>query len=210
MDSVAWDERYRGADLVWSVSPNTFVAEVVRDLAPGSALDVAAGEGRNAVWLAEQGWRVTAADFSPVAVERTQRIARERLGAGADRFRAVVSDATEPAPAEQSGAGYDLVLFSYLQLPRGPWGRALAHGVAATAPGGAVLVICHALRNLGAGTGGPQDPAVLHDPEDVLATAADLPVGVVSARVRHRDVEGADRPALDTVVLFRRREDGAT
>lgn len=205
MDSVAWDERYRASDLVWSSTPNTFVAEVVTGLPPGRALDVAAGEGRNAVWMAEQGWRVTAADFSAVAVERAERIARERLGDRGDVFRAVVADATEPAPPDETGAGYDLVLFSYLQLPREPWSRALAQGVAAAAPGATVLVVCHALRNLDEGTGGPQDPEVLHDPEDVLATAADLPVEVVSARIRHRDVDGADRPALDTVVVLRRR-----
>ena len=207
MDSRAWDERYGGADLVWSGAPNVFVAEIVGAMAPGRALDVAAGEGRNAIWLAEQGWQVTAADFSPVAVARTREIADRRLGERADAVRALVADATETAPAEESGRGYDLVLFSYLQLSREPWGRALANGVAAAAPGGAVLVVLHARRNLAEGTGGPPDPAVLHDPEDVLSSAADLPVEVVSAQLRHRDVEGAARPALDTVVLFRRRTD---
>ena len=140
-------------------------------------------------------------------MERAARIAHERLGDRADRVRTVVADATGPAPAEETGAGYDLVLFSYLQLPREPWGRALAEGVAAAAPGGVVLVVLHALRNLAEGTGGPQEPSVLHDPEDVLASVADLPVEVVSARVRHREVEGAERPALDTVVVLRRRDD---
>jgi SAM-dependent methyltransferase len=207
MDSASWDERYGGTDLVWSSTPNRFVAEIVGAMPPGRALDVAAGEGRNAVWLVEQGWEVTAADFSPVAVERIREVAARRLGDRVGALRTVVADATEPAPAEESGAGYDLVLFSYLQLPREPWGRALAEGVAAAAPGGAVLVVAHALRNLGEGTGGPQDPTVLHDPEDILTSAAGLPVEVVSAQLRHRDVEGADRPALDTVVLFRRRPD---
>ena len=207
MDANAWDERYGGRDLVWSSTPNVFVADIAGRLEPGTALDVAAGEGRIAVWLAEQGWQVTAADFSPVAVQRTEQVARERLGDTAGAVRTVVADATGPAPREESGRGYDLVLFSYLQLPRGPWARALAEGVAAAAPGGAVLVVLHARRNLEEGTGGPQEPEVLHDPEDVLAAAADLPVEVVSAQLRHREVEGADRPALDTVVLFRRRPD---
>jgi SAM-dependent methyltransferase len=207
MDAAAWDERYAAVDLVWSTTPNAFVEEVVGGLPPGRALDVAAGEGRNAVWMAEHGWRVTAADFSPVAVDRTREIAARRLGPGADAVRALVADATTPAPAPEDGGGYDLVLFSYLQLPREPWGRALAAGVDAAAPGGVVLVIAHALRNLTEGTGGPQDPAVLHDPEDVLASVADLPVEVVSARLRHREVVGAGRPALDTVVLLRRRPD---
>jgi SAM-dependent methyltransferase len=207
MDAADWDRRYGGTDLVWSGSANVFVAEVVGDMTPGRALDIAAGEGRNAVWLAEQGWQVTAADFSPVAVERTREIARTRLGDHADAVTAVVADATQPAPEDTGGAGYDLVLFSYLQVPRETWNQALAHGVAAAAPGGYVLVVAHAVRNLDEGTGGPQDPSVLHDPEDILASAADLPVEVVSARLRHRDVEGADRPALDSVVLLRRRPD---
>jgi SAM-dependent methyltransferase len=207
MDSHDWDERYRGSDLVWSATPNVFVEELAGALAPGEALDVAAGEGRNAVWLAERGWRVTAADFSAVAVARTHEIADRRLGDRADRLRAVVADATAPAPPAEAAAGYDLVLFSYLQLPRESWGRALAAGVAAAAPGGAVLVIAHARRNLEEGTGGPQDPAVLHDPEDVVTAADDLPVDVVSAELRRREVEGAERPALDTVVLLRKRVD---
>ena len=207
MDSHDWDERYRGSDLVWSATPNVFVEEIAGALAPGEALDVAAGEGRNAVWLAERGWRVTAADFSAVAVGRTRDIADRRLGDRADRLRAVVADATAPAPPAVAAAGYDLVLFSYLQLPRESWGRALAAGAPAAAPGGAVLVIAHARRNLEEGTGGPQDPDVLHDPEDVATAAAELPVEVVSAELRRREVEGAERPALDTVVLLRKRVD---
>ncbi|HEX6916958.1 MAG TPA: methyltransferase domain-containing protein [Phycicoccus sp.] len=207
MDSHDWDERYRGSDLVWSATPNVFVEELAGALAPGEALDVAAGEGRNAVWLVERGWRVTAADFSAVAVGRTRDIADRRLGDRADRLRAVVADATAPAPPAVAAAGYDLVLFSYLQLPRESWGRALAAGAAAAAPGGAVLVIAHARRNLEEGTGGPQDPDVLHDPEDVATAAAELPVEVVSAELRRREVEGAERPALDTVVLLRKRVD---
>ena len=166
--------------------------------------DVAAGEGRNALWLAGRGWDATAADFSPVAVERARGIAAERLGADAGPFRALVADALEPAPAPVGGGGYDLVLFAYLQLPDAEWRVALRHGVDAAVPGGTVLVVCHAARNLTEGAGGPQDPAVLHDPEDVVAAAGDLPVEVVRTELRERPVDGSDRPALDTVVLLRR------
>ncbi|WP_299444701.1 bifunctional 2-polyprenyl-6-hydroxyphenol methylase/3-demethylubiquinol 3-O-methyltransferase UbiG [uncultured Phycicoccus sp.] len=204
MDATAWDERYSGADLVWSSTPNTFVEEIVAPMAPGRALDVAGGEGRNALWLAERGWDATSADFSPVAVERARQIAATRLGSAAGRFRAVVSDALEPAPAAPAAPGYDLVLFAYLQLPDAEWARALAHGVEAAVPGGAVLVVCHAERNLAEGVGGPQDASVLHDPEAVVESAAGLPVEVVSAELRERPVDGAHRRALDAVVLFRR------
>ncbi|MBD3781571.1 MAG: class I SAM-dependent methyltransferase [Micrococcales bacterium] len=206
MDSTAWDERYSGRDLVWSSGPNVFVEEIVGPMSPGRAVDVAGGEGRNAIWLAARGWHATSADFSPAAVERARTMAASRLGAGAGRFRAVVADALQPTPAPVDGGGYDLVLFAYLQIPDAPWRTALGHGVDAALPGGTVLVICHAERNLGEGTGGPQDPAVLHDPDAVIAAGDGLPVSVVSAELRERPVDGADRPALDTVVVFRRLE----
>lgn len=220
MDAAAWDARYAGADLVWSAGPNVWVRELCTPMTPGLALDVAAGEGRNALWLVEQGWAVVAADFSPVGVERMNEIADRRLGDRRAAFAAVVADATQPAPrppsdlvveaathAGQPKRAYDLVLISYLHLPRNDWGEALAAAVRATAVGGFVLVVVHAVRNLTAGVGGPQDPTILLDPEDVIASGAELPVDVELAQLRARDVEGAARPALDTVVLFRRRAD---
>ena len=207
MDAADWDRRYAGADLVWSVGPNGWVRELAAPLRPGVALDVAAGEGRNALWLVEQGWDVVATDFSPVAVNRMREIADRRLGGRRSRFTAVVADATHPAPVPPAGGGgtaYDLVLLVYLQLPRPAWRVALSAAVEATAPGGVVLVVGHAVRNLTEGVGGPQDAAVLYDPEDVVASAAGLPVQVELARLRRREVEGSHSPALDTVVLLRR------
>jgi SAM-dependent methyltransferase len=205
MDAADWDARYSGADLVWSAGPNVWVRELCGPMTPGLALDVAAGEGRNALWLVEQGWTVVAADFSAVGVERMTEIADRRLTQRRSAFSAVVADATQPAPG---GPGaYDLVLISYLHLPRTNWGEALAAAVRATVVGGAVLVVAHAVRNLTAGVGGPKDPTILLDPEDVIASGAALPVDVELAQLRARDVEGADRPALDTVVLFRVRAD---
>ena len=205
MDSTAWDERYAATDLVWSATPNQWVTEVVSGLTPGRAVDIAAGEGRNAIWLAEQGWTVLATDFSPVAIDRLREIAAGRLADDAGRLTAAVADATEPVPGEQ--AAYDLVLFSYLQLPDPMWRAALARGVEAAAPDGRIVVIAHAEANLDGGWGGPQDPSVLHDPEEVVAAVASLPVRVESAALRTRVVETDDGPreALDTVVVLRRR-----
>lgn len=75
MEATEWDRRYAEQELVWSAGPNQFLVEEAAGLAPGRALDVAAGEGRNAVWLAERGWRVTAVDFSTVGIDKGRRIA---------------------------------------------------------------------------------------------------------------------------------------
>lgn len=219
MDAADWDARYAGADLVWSTGPNLWVRELCSPLVPGRALDIAAGEGRNALWLVEQGWTVTATDYAPVAVDRMNQIADRRLGGLRERFTALVADATQPPPspavdmptpdddaARDAYPASDLVLFSYLHLPPEQWGRAVAAGVDATAVGGLVLVVAHARRNLTEGVGGPQDATILLDPEDVLASVAHLSVAVELAQLRSREAEGAPRPALDTVVLLRRTD----
>lgn len=207
-----WDRRYGGADLVWSAEPNVWVRERCEGLPPGWALDVAAGEGRNALWLVEQGWDAVATDFSAVGVARMGEIADRRLGDRRGAFTAVVADATGPQPRPPSDlsvdsgtGGFELVLLVYLHLPPEQWRAALAAAVDAAGPGGAVLVVAHALRNLTEGVGGPQDPGILLDPEAVVDSAAGLPVDVELAELRERVVPGADRPALDSVVLFRTR-----
>ena len=204
MDARAWDERYAAHDLVWSVEPNRFVAEIVGPLTPGHALDLAAGEGRNAIWMVERGWSVVALDYSTVAVDRMRSLAADRLGADVDRLTPLLGDATLPAPGDP--ASYDLALLSYLQLPADQWRQALRCAVAAVRPGGRVVVVGHAGRNLAEGWGGPSDRTVLYDPDEVLDAADGLPVAVEQSGIRERPVQTdeGERVALDTVVVLRR------
>ena len=108
-----WDERYAASDAVWSWTPNVWVEQVTSGLSPGTALDLAAGEGRNALWLAENGWDATAVDFSRVALARAEAWAAERLVDGPGRLTTVVADLLEYRPAST----FALVLVVYLQLP---------------------------------------------------------------------------------------------
>ena len=78
MQKSDWDARYSAKDLVWGRDPNRFVAEALADAEPGRALDLACGEGRNAIWLASLGWQVTGVDFSDVAIERARKLAGSR------------------------------------------------------------------------------------------------------------------------------------
>lgn len=198
MDRNDWNQRYRTSELVWTAQPNRFLVAEVADLAPGRVLDLAAGEGRNAVWLAEQGWDATAADYSEVAIEKARELATSRGVA----IAAVVADATEPLPGEPV---FDLVVAAYLQLPEPDRTEALRNAAAAVAPGGTLLVIAHDETNLEHGYGGPQDPAVLTGP---LAVAAALEgFDIEKAERVEREVETADGPrvAIDHVVRARRR-----
>jgi len=201
MDAAAWDERYAATDQVWSTGPNQFVAAELSDLPPGRALDLACGEGRNALWLARQGWSVTAVDFSSVAVERGRRLADDlaidwEVG---DALRA-------PLPT------VDLVLLAYLQLPEAERRTAVRRGFGALAPGGTLFVVAHDSTNLTDGTGGPQDPAVLYTAEDVLTDLDGHRFEVVRAErvprlVTQDDDHGGmrDATAWDALVRIVRR-----
>lgn len=197
VDQQEWDRRYEAVDLVWPAEPNRFVAAELADLSPGRALDLASGEGRNAVWLAERGWRVTAMDFSRVGLAKAARIA-ERRGVTVDWVHADVL----VAPVEPGG--YDLVLLSYLQLPAEAVAKVLHRAVPALAAGGTLLVVAHDLTNLTDGVGGPPHPEVLYTPEQVTAELDGLVIDRAERVRRPVDTEDGVRYAVDTLVRAHR------
>lgn len=167
MDADAWDQRYAGRDLVWSLEPNETVARECADLPPGLALDLACGEGRNALWLAARGWRVIAVDFSAVALIKGRALAAQQPYG--ERVTWQQADVTRWSSPEQ----HDLVVLAYLQLPEDQRRAAVRAAYGVLRPGGTFLLVAHDRTNLTEGTGGPQDPAVLMSAEDVLDDLAD-------------------------------------
>lgn len=182
MDADAWDQRYAASELVWSREPNQFVATELADLPPGTAVDLAAGEGRNAIWLASRGWSATAVDFSQVALDKGARLAD-----GLD-VTWVRADATTWQPS----APVDLVVMAYFQVPAEDRRRAVRGAATMLAPGATLLLVAHDSTNLAEGTGGPQDPAVVMSAEDVLADLEGIEVEVVRAERVAREVSAAD------------------
>ena len=204
MDAETWDARYAASELVWSREPNQFVAAELADLPPGTAVDLAAGEGRNAIWLASRGWSATAVDFSQVALDKGARLAAE---AGIE-VTWVCADATTWRPPEP----VDLVVIAYLQVPAEDRRRAVRGAAAMLRPGGTLLLVAHDSTNLADGTGGPQDPAVLMNAEDVLSDLEGIDVEVLRAERVAREVSSADehggeerRTAWDCMVRVVRR-----
>jgi SAM-dependent methyltransferase len=184
-----WDERYAEAQQ-WSAEPNRLVAELLAGLPPGDAVDLAAGEGRHALWLAGLGWRATAVDFSGVG------LARGQAQPGADRVTWVVADVLAWEPPQP----VDLVLVAYLHLPEAETVDLLTRAVAWLRPGGRLLVLGHDVDNLTAGVGGPPDPAILHSVDRLAPVAALLEVDRLE-QVRRETPAGT---ALDTLLWGRR------
>ena len=188
-----WNARYAQKELLWTAEPNRRFAAEAGGLEPGRALDLACGEGRNAVWLAERGWQVTAVDFSDVALGKGARLAESR-GVEVDW---VVADVLEYAP--DPGA-FDLVVVLYLQLPNEQFVRALRHAADAVAPGGTLFVLGHDTTNLVSGYGGPKDAAVLFTPEDVTGALDGLVVERAEKVERTVALADGEATAVDALV----------
>jgi SAM-dependent methyltransferase len=186
-----WDQRYAGQQQ-WSSGPNTLIAGLLGGLPPGDAVDLAAGEGRHALWLAGLGWRVTAVDFSAVGLERGA------AQPGAERVTWVTADVTTWTAPPTS---LDLVVVAYLHLPETDIVAVLTRAVGWLRPGGRLLVLGHDVENIAAGVGGPQEPAILYS-VDRLAPVADL-LDVDRLEQVHRETPAGT--ALDTLLWGRRR-----
>ena len=189
-----WDERHGARDPIESHEPDPSLAALLSGLAPGRALDLASGDGRNAIWLARQGWDVTAVDFSTVALERARSSA---VAAGVD-VDWVFADLVEWRPAPRS---FDLVAVMFLHLPREERRPVYAAAADAVTPGGLLLVVGHDLSNLTGGAGGPQDPKVLFTPTEITADLVDFTTETAETVTRNL---GDGRQAIDAVVLARR------
>jgi len=193
-----WNRRWATSQRVHAApTPSRFLVAEVADLRPGAALDLACGSGRNAVWLAEQGWRVTAVDYSAVALG----LARDLAAARKVAVEWIEADVVAWTPAARA---WDLVTVLYLQLPAAERRVALRHAVDALAPGGTLLVMGHDLLNLTEGWGGPTQADVLFTAADIVAELGDLAVEKAERVRRPVEEGGIVHEAIDALVRARR------
>ncbi len=189
----AWDTRYAEEEALWGAEANRLLVELATDLAPGRALDLGSGQGRNAFRLAAQGHAVTGLDLSPVAVEQANEIAAEH---GLDAtFVAVDLTAWDPA-----GEVWDLVVLAYLQVPEAVRQRVHATAARALAPGGKLILIAHHLDNLSDGVGGPPYPEMLFTEDQLADDFTGLEIERNEKAIR--PTENGD--AIDIVLIARR------
>jgi SAM-dependent methyltransferase len=203
-DEQSFEEMYRATDALWSGRPNVQLVREVADLPPGTALDVGCGEGADAIWLAQRGWRVTAVDFAATALERGAAAA---AAAGvADRIDWLRADVTRWSP---NADAFDLVSAQYMHLPPDDRRALFARLAAAVRAGGTLLVAGHDVS---------EHPAEAHRPPaaERFFTAVEVAEGlepatweVVVAESRPgAQHAGQDIAVRDVVLRARKRRTG--
>lgn len=198
MDEELWDERYGSSETVWSGRANGALTVEAADLKPGQALDVGCGEGGDALWLADRGWRVTAVDISRVALQR----AAERSTDGEIAW--IHGDLASKPPPPRS---FDLVSAQYFPLPKDNL-RAARGLIDAVAVGGILLYVGHDLSSIDEhshdGWDGP-DPRTYFTPGEI-AELLDDEWAIEANDVRPRvDTPEASAHFVDDLVLRARR-----
>jgi 2-polyprenyl-3-methyl-5-hydroxy-6-metoxy-1,4-benzoquinol methylase len=195
-----WEERYSGEEKVWSGNPNPQLVAEASALTPGTALDVGCGEGGDVIWLAQQGWRVTGADFSAKGLERAAKHAED---AGvADRTDWWQVDARTFDP---DGRSFDLVTTHFLHPPDGGMVEVARRLAGAVAPGGHLLVVGHAPSEEFFTELSDTHRRAMFLAEDLLpALPDDFAVLVVEQRPRTATRDGVTMEIEDSTLLARR------
>ena len=192
-----WDAKYETEEFIYTKVANRFVIELCADLKPGKAIDLAGGEGRNTVWLAEQGWQVENVDISRKGLAKCLEFAQERgvsdrvrvLNASGDTFKSTL-------------APVDLGIVPYLQVPADLLEASLENLARQVRRGGIVVGVWHSLDNLAGGFGGPQDPQVLPSVAGMRAICERVGLEIELCENRDGQVQTKDglRPSI-TLVL---------
>lgn len=195
MTSEFWDDRYAHPNFVFGYRVNDFLKQQSRLLKPGSrVLCLGDGEGRNGVWLAQQGHAVVSLDFSRVALDKAERLAAER-GTTIETWCVDLAEWVDlPAPER----GWDAVVSIFVHLPAALRRRVAATATAQCNPGAKLILEAYTPAQLSLGTGGPKDIDLLLTRADVQTDWAGWHLDV--RLVERRIFEGMGHQGLSSVV----------
>jgi SAM-dependent methyltransferase len=202
-DAAFWDARYSSAHSLWSGNPNRQLVAEAAGLAPGTALDAGAGEGADAIWLAERGWQVTAVDVSGVALGRAADHAAKAGDEVAARIRWQREDLRDWTPPERA---YDLVTSQYLHLPGTLRSTLLARLAAAVRDGGTLLIVGHHPMDLETTLQRPNHPELMFTGNDLVSEIGGDGWEIVTNVAAERETTDPDgRPVTAHDTVFRAR-----
>ncbi|HQT00590.1 MAG: SAM-dependent methyltransferase [Hydrogenophilales bacterium 16-64-46] len=189
-----WNTRYATEEYVFGTAPNVFLASQAHCLKPGqTALAIADGEGRNGVWLAQQGLKVHAIDFSPAALAKAGKLAAER-GVEVEFEQADVLNWSWPE------AAYDIVVAIFIQFVPPPERERIIEGIRRTLkPGGTLILQGYTPKQIEYGTGGPPSVANMYVEADLRRWFGDWQIEHLAEHESHIS-EGAHHHGMSALI----------
>ena len=162
-----WNTRFQAENYVYGKNPNVFLEEIQKKLQlTGEALAIAEGEGRNAVFLAEQGMNVTAWDYAESGLQKTNKLAEER----GVKVHTILVDLNEATWEKDK---WDEIVCIFGHFPKELRNRTLLEVKDAIKPGGYYITEVYSHKQIPYNSGGPRDLELLYSPEEFLQTFAD-------------------------------------
>lgn len=205
MSEEFWDEKFGVDEFRYGTRPNAFIETQAPKLLEESArvLCLGAGEGRNAVWLAEQGYRVTAVDQSGVGLAKLDHLAAER-GTSVETVKSAIEEWTPPA------GGFDAAVMTFFHLPGQVRRKAHDKVIDALAAGGVVIMEAFTprQRQLDRTSGGPPDIALMYTPELLRQDFAALSIEHLAEETVELDEGPGHRGPAEVVRLVARKSQG--
>lgn len=187
-----WDDRYAEPEYAYGTEPNDFLREQLKGTAPGKALCLAEGQGRNAVFLASLGFDVTAVDLSPVGLGRAQDLAKMR-------GVSITTRVMDLAELQLDAGAWDLIVSIFAHVP--PAVRAHAHRQVALGlrTGGRFILEAYAPGQVSRETGGPRQPELTMTLEGLRTELSGLQFDV-AREITREVIEGKYHTGLAEVV----------
>ena len=187
-----WDSRYDQDEFLFGTEPNDFLREEAHRIpAGGKVLCLGDGEGRNGVWLAEQGFQVTSVDLSQVGLDKTQRFAKER----GVTIETVYADLADWPIEPQTWAGIVSIFCHMMPDERKKMHSRIVNGLQ---PGGVFLLEAYTPDQIDKGTGGPSNPDLLVTAEDITPELKSLDIQMAQ-NIEREVIEGACHTGLASV-----------
>jgi len=204
MDSNYWDEKYSTEEFIYTKVVNRFVAELcgkIPAIGNKRAIELAGGEGRNAVWLAQQGWHIENIDFSQKALDKYLAFAEEQ--GVAELCSATCADATLFEPQVSP---VELAVIGYLQIPEEQLEIATRRIAGYVSQGGYLMGVWHSRDNLAGGFGGPRDPDVLPNVATISKAleGTGLEIEILENREGQIQTKEGLKPSTTLVLLAKR------
>jgi 2-polyprenyl-3-methyl-5-hydroxy-6-metoxy-1,4-benzoquinol methylase len=192
MSKQQWDSRYSADEYIYGTRPNAYLEQSLLKLSPGSILFPGEGEGRNSVFAATLGWQADAFDQSEAGKQKALKLADLK----SVKINYNINSIEDWQPGEKL---YDCIALIFIHMP--PALRAAFHAkmIAALKPGGVIVLEAFSKKQLPRGSGGPKDPDMLYDADDIRQDFASMNIKYFAETLTDLD-EGPLHSGLAEVV----------